>query len=364
MILLTHLSYFPSAAGGNAHLLNIWGDGNDSFLLALQFLYSLGALVSPVATEPFLTKKQRICESLPNATLLEGGKSVPNVLGSSLATRVTKTSTGSLEYVSTEESAHSTAINASDTANVCTDMYGYSQVHGAFWIASAIFMLSTICALLITFRENTIPGAKLDSSKENEDNKKKNKRPTTHMSRAKKVFLLFLLAMLFASYGAVENTFTNYLVTFLITYSKWNKEAASYATAVFWIFFAGGRFSGIFDARCCSSSFTLTIHLLAIVVSQVGFLVSAMMRLDVLVWVFTSISGFAMSVIFPELFSWISSDVIHVCGKLSALFLVTVRIGHSNGAAGWLSNGVRNATLDGLPEHSVCYRAYIELRFC
>jgi len=42
--------------------------------------------------------------------------------------------------------------------------------------------------------------------------------------------------------------------------------------------------------------------------------------------VFTAVSGFAMSVIFPELFSWISSDVIHVCGKLSALFLVTASV--------------------------------------
>jgi len=51
-----------------------------------------------------------------------------------------------------------------------------------------------------------------------------------------------------------------------------------------------------------------------------------MVRLDVLVWVFTAVSGFAMSVIFPELFSWTSSDVIHVCGKLSALFLVTASV--------------------------------------
>jgi len=135
---------------------------------------------------------------------------------------VTKTSTGSFEYVSTTEIVHIIDINASDTAEVCTDMYGYSQVHGGFWIISAIFMLLTTCALLITFRENTIAGAKLDSSKENEDNKKKNKRLMTHMSRAKKVFLLFLLAMLFASYSAIEKTFTNYLVTFLITYIKWN----------------------------------------------------------------------------------------------------------------------------------------------
>lgn len=110
-------------------------------------------------------------------------------------------------------------------------------------------------------------------------------------------------------------------MTFSLEYLKWDKSSSAFGTAAFWIAFAVGRLLGIFVVVFCRNTTMLTSYLLLLTVGLIGFLVSATFFYNSLIWVFTVVQGFALSVIFPAVFSWTSDEILSVTGKVSGMFL-------------------------------------------
>ena len=53
-------------SGGNADIPYIWGTESGPYMQALHMCFCLGAILSPLATEPFLSKK--VCQESNNTT--------------------------------------------------------------------------------------------------------------------------------------------------------------------------------------------------------------------------------------------------------------------------------------------------------
>ncbi|KAL4237401.1 hypothetical protein ACF0H5_002119 [Mactra antiquata] len=298
--------------GGNAHLIFVWGQEGDSYMQALHFGFSLGASIAPYVTEPFLAKKIKTCQHIANMT----------------TDRPSTDSSVSRMY---NQSAPSTAIldmhyyNASaDVPNhmtKCTEEYEATSVYIAYIIAGIIVLTSTVAFAFLHAhsRKNKL-------TKQVSGNEKKTDGTITRrkqLTRRMKVLYLVLLSILISSYCIVEDGFASYLMTFAIERLKWDKSTGSFATGLFWVSFGIGRFCGIFIIACCRTKLLLTLYLMMLGCGYAGFLLSAFFNVFPLIWIFTVVLGFSMSVIFPAIFSWTSENIITVSGKISSVFLTS-----------------------------------------
>ncbi|KAH3716310.1 sodium-dependent glucose transporter 1A-like isoform X1 [Dreissena polymorpha] len=299
--------------GANAHMIYIWGSEHGPFLQALHFGFSFGALISPLATEPFLAKKIVHCvtgigfvgnqSELRTAGQLDDSRRGVEVFNDSLSAQNT-----------------TTEVNFTSSNNSCFDKYEPSEVHPAFLISGAFMFSATVGLLYIYVQCRSFLKSEDDTKLKTSDDTNTNSHPMP--LRLKVVFIIMLCAML-ASYCIVEDCFATFLMTFSLNQLNWDKSTGAYITAVFWVSFAIGRFTGIFIVSCCKSNVLLTSYLGALLIGYSGFLASSLLMYTPLIWLFTGVLGFAKSVIFPAIFSWTSSNVVKVTGKISSVFLVS-----------------------------------------
>ena len=154
-----------------------------------------------------------------------------------------------------------------------------------------------------------------------------NKPKGHHLSIRLKIVFLILLSLLLMTYCIIEDEFGNFLMTFVITYLQWNKEKGSYATTFYWACFVLGRFAGIFLVKRFKQSVILSLFLISLALSVVGFWLGSFLNVSALVWIFTGAMGLSMSVIVPSIFSWTSENVVLISGKISAMFCVSASTG-------------------------------------
>lgn len=288
----------------------IWGQNSNSYMQAIHFGFSFGASISPYVTEPFLAKKIRSCLDSVNGTSVEE---------SCNSTTCSKAMPGI-------DSLDNSSTTSDEPRNIthCTEAYEPSSVYVAFIIAGVIILSSTVgfLYLYLKSKQNERKERKrADDSKEAES--KENRKMLTTCA---KVFFLAILGILFGTYCISEDGFSSYLMTFAIERLKWDKSTGSFATGLFWLSFGVGRFAGIFITSCCQTTKLLTSYLIMLGCAFVGFLLSSIFYINILIWFFTVMLGFSMSVIFPAILSWTSENIIEVTGKISAFFLVTASL--------------------------------------
>ncbi|XP_045169469.2 sodium-dependent glucose transporter 1A-like [Mercenaria mercenaria] len=296
--------------GGNADIIYVWGGDVDTYMQALHFAFSFGALLSPLATEPFLAGKTTVCDEL-NMTISNNPTDIPVTTKESRNGVMTSVSPDLKSFTS----ANSTQLLK------CTDRLGETNVHYAF-LLSAVFMFSATIGYIYLYIKIRTKKQKLNATHtETKTDDKIDKRQKLPVYL--KIVFLTLLSLLIASYCVAEDSFAGFFMTFSLDYLKWDKSTGSFATALFWFSFCVGRFFGIFIVSCCKNSTLLTLYLFLLSFAYLGFVLTTLFRFHPLVWVFITILGFSMSVVFPAIFSWTSEHVIHVSGKISALFLTS-----------------------------------------
>ena len=292
-----------TTSGGNTEVLRVWGRENGPYMQALHFCFSLGALLGPLVTEPFLVQPRLACYDVSGA----------NDTGHSFSGQTTKTANALTTSV-----VNSFEMRPENATTQCVEIYNKSEIGGAFWIAAGIVFSSSMGFLHLFVKQKTT------SADSDEDKSVKDTEDYTRkdMPMSLKVVVLILLCVLFGAYNVVEDGFVSFLATFLHAQFAWAKSDAAYATAVFWIAFASGRFLGIFTVSFCSVVKLLTASLGLVALGTAGFLTSTLLRAEPAIWVAIAFLGFVMSVIFPAIFCWTSEHVLHVSGKISGLFLV------------------------------------------
>ncbi|XP_045167661.2 sodium-dependent glucose transporter 1-like [Mercenaria mercenaria] len=234
--------------GGNADIIHVWGGDVDVYMQALHFAFSIGALLSPLATEPFLAGKTTVCDDL-SMTFSNSSAKV------STATEETKYE-GATSVSS--DLKHFTSANSTQRLK-CTERLEETSVHYAFLISAVFMFTATLSFIYLYLKMRKEERKMIPSHDETKTGCKTDTRKK--MPFYLKVVFLILISLLMASYNVAEDSFAGFLMTFSLDYLKWEKSTGSFATALFWFSFCAGRFFGIFIVSCCNNSTLLTSYL-------------------------------------------------------------------------------------------------------
>lgn len=128
-------------------------------------------------------------------------------------------------------------------------------------------------------------------------------------------------------YCGTEDTFAGFLMAFLIAQLRWSKANGAFATSVYWICFGLSRLGGIFIVRLAPTTTLMHVYSISLAISIAGLLVSAIFRMDILVWVFVGIVGCLLSIIFASIFTWTTESIVQVAGKITAMFMIHASFG-------------------------------------
>ncbi|KAK3603650.1 hypothetical protein CHS0354_017366 [Potamilus streckersoni] len=285
--------------GGNAVIATIWGVEGRPYMQTVHFSFAVGGIISPLITEPFLAPKRT--EMIEEPLNQKQSTSAANI-------------------------SHTDVLPSCLNSTNCTftelEYWGDTKVQYAYLISTIIGILSAIPFLVSYLQRNSEP-----QTKEQQDVNEASRRISTQLSNIQKIGLMILLMLLFHLYCAVEDTFASYLMTFSLLHLNWTKLKGSLATAVFWASFGFGRFLGIFIIRLMHPTKMLFLYCTFLIISLASFTVGSVLLFDPVVWLFSSLNGFAMSIIFPTIFSWTEENVMPVSGKIASLFLIAASSG-------------------------------------
>ncbi|KAL3853910.1 hypothetical protein ACJMK2_013206 [Sinanodonta woodiana] len=288
--------------GGNTEVVSIWGAEGRPYMQMMHFSFAIGAILSPLFTEPFLAPKITVLESINSSF-----NGTCNISHSSAL----------------EMCALPSNYNVPNNSFQFTERqyWGETKVQYAYLISMILGILSAVPFLVLFLRNRADPRT------DEEHQTRISRRISVQLTRCQKVAILIMLMFMFHLYSAIEDTFSSYLMTFTLLHFNWTKLNGSLVTSMFWASFGFGRFLGIFIVRIVSPTKLLLLYCSLLLISLAGFLVGSLLLFDSMVWMFACLTGLSMSVIFPAIFTWTEENVIPVSGKIASLLLVAASSG-------------------------------------
>ncbi|KAK3587981.1 hypothetical protein CHS0354_014498 [Potamilus streckersoni] len=288
--------------GGNTQVVSTWGPEGRHYMQALNFTYAAGAIIAPFITEPFLAPKITIPSEDVNITA--DANTTVNLKG--------------LNETLDFDQEKSYSVNISQHL---IEIWADTRVHYSYMIIMILGIAFSVPFLLIYLKYRS------DSKSSKTSNKDKGNRRSVSLSMTVKVIIVIMLMLMFHLYNAVEETFSSYLMTFCVMYLGWSKSQGSILTSVYWAAFSVGRFLGIFIVYLLQPVTLLFLFYTAVVISLIGMVLGGLFFTDILIWIFSILSGLALSVIFPTMFTWADESLLPVSGKITSLFFIAAASG-------------------------------------
>ena len=284
---MAHLwNYF---VGGNSHIASICGEEAGPFMHSIHFGFSIGGILSPLTAEPFLAQK--------------------NCKTENPSQNITNTSI-------------STTIPIPTTTEECKE-YGETRVYWAYAIGGALMLSAAIPFLVLYCKSGRYSrNSKKEVEMEKSTDESNGNLPV--LSLKLKIVFLFFLSALLANYCGIEGRFSGLLMTFVVEHLDWTKSNGAHVNTVFWASFSAGRFLGIIVTRFLKPKTMLIIYLLLLTATFGGFLAASLFNITWLIWAMTAVSGLAMSIVFPSIFTWTAESILPVTGTISGIYLLTV----------------------------------------
>ncbi|KAL3855262.1 hypothetical protein ACJMK2_014847 [Sinanodonta woodiana] len=288
--------------GGNTEVVSIWGPEGRPYIQLMHFSFAVGAILSPLFTEPFLAPKITVLESFNSP--FNGTCNISHSSAFDICALPSNSNFTNNSFQFTER-----------------QYWGETKVQYAYLISMILGIISAVPFLVLFLRNRAEPRT------DEEQKTRISQRISVQLTRCKKVAILIILMFMFHLYSAIEDTFSSYLMTFALLHLNWTKLNGSLVTAMFWASFGFGRFLGIFVVRIVSPTKLLLFYCSLLLISLAGFLVGSLLLFDSMVWIFACLTGLSMSVIFPAIFTWTEENVIPVSGKIASLLLVAASSG-------------------------------------
>ncbi|CAG5123774.1 unnamed protein product [Candidula unifasciata] len=265
------------AATGNACQMKMWRNQAKVMMQTMHFAVSLGGVIVPLYTEPFLAKRIMYTES-----------------GTSNVT------TGNASGVSP------------------TSRFSDTNVYYAFLISGVILLLTSV-PLVVLFIKQRSPTIQTNSEKNTNVQITHRKLPCfLHL------FMLTNICLMFLFYCCAELTFSSFLMSFLVNeFDSLTTSESLYITTALWASFALSRFIMIFVSKVISSLQLLSLCVLVMLVAYIGFFISVVLKSITAIVVFTSMAGLGLSSIFPAGYSWVETDLLKVTPRVSSSIMIT-----------------------------------------
>ncbi|KAK6192066.1 hypothetical protein SNE40_003610 [Patella caerulea] len=284
---------------GNADVVATWGAEGHSYLQIMNFMFAVGGLIAPLITEPFLSK--------PPDDSMDDSSVIPSTESSNIT---------SMFPVLTNTSLFSDGFNNySDVKHV--ESSGEIRLIYAYIISGLLAFHASLPFLVLFLKEKMQKKTIKKLKPDNTEKPRKRDLPLGYFI----LTLVFINAIYFFD-CAVEDTFSGYLLTFVVMQLKWSKSRGSQVTSVYWGSFAVLRFIGIFLIRFLTPVKWLFIFTSALTISLFGFFLCAKYELHIGVWLFTALVGASISIIFATGLNWIEQSVLRLTGKVLSSIII------------------------------------------
>ena len=306
-----------SFAGGNVMCLHLWGRQSGPYIQALHFAFGLGAFVSPLVAEPFLSKQANTTkEGVPPGT---GAKPEDND-GQKLKRSVDTAKIELVRHKRDEEATTKTPTGKDQRSKsgIGNILKPQTKVEFAYLIVALIVLLVAICFVVVccmgpcTWRATQVEPA---------DNQFFIRKETMGF----RVQILLLLFVFYFLYVGMEVTYGGLILTFAVQYLDWKKDLAVLLNSSFWGSFAFGRLAAIFFAKCVSAPVMLVMDLILCGLASAA-LVFGVNESPSIIWIGTVMLGLGMASIFPTGIVW-AEKYMAVTGKATAIFVVGSALG-------------------------------------
>ncbi|KAK3108830.1 hypothetical protein FSP39_016710 [Pinctada imbricata] len=298
---------------GNTLLSRTWGSHGRMIMQALHFGFALGGALSPLALAPFLTTERSEIDPLNLTKLREDWNN----------SAVSNTSEMNNDFRNNSTPSNWTARD--------NKYDGESTLYIAYAITAAMIIGCSFPAFVISIQNRRM--RKHEKKKKLENNlQSDHKREAKHhvkITKRMKTMVTINLVLCFMFSVATEESFTAFLSTFCVRELKWTKMTGALITSVFWGAFALGRLAGIILVMVLSPSTLIFVYATLEVLSLFAILISVSLQFSTGMWIFSPVVGFAMSLIFPCMFTWTEVSFMPITGRLSSLFMVVTCIASS-----------------------------------
>ncbi|ESP04278.1 hypothetical protein LOTGIDRAFT_237460 [Lottia gigantea] len=317
-------------AGGTADVVRVWKSESRPYMFIVHLGFSIGALISPLITEPFLVPKDSL------VPIVRPTKH-PYYL-CQLQFETHNNSKYELTYnKSTFDPSLCVGFNQTDANTEVWDI----KLQYAFVISSVLAVVTSIPFL--------VKSCKKIKSKEEHNLVPDEVWPVPPVHY---VFSILLVMFMYICNTGIEDAFSAFLMTFVVEQLDWTKSQGALVSSTFWGALITMRVLVIFVADLLSPAKLILIAMSFLVTSLVGLLVCAQYFVHTGIWVFVCVAGGAISILFPTGISLTDQELVPVNGKVSSFILVA-------GAIGLLCNPVVLGFL--IQEFSALYFCYLLL---
>lgn len=307
--------------GVNTIVPSIWGNKAGPFMQALYLSYTIGGIVCPLLTRPFMTTHINEETTLGRTDEKELSEiAISNNFNKS-ADQVVLIYNASIPNLN--ESIVS-SLYVTDLPNATLGEIGKQKphIHLAFIITGVLTALTAVPYCIMSYLGKYDVKAKDNSASLHEDVKT---NPRT--SKYRSFIIIFCICAVNLLYAATEDGIGAFLVSFCLYQLQWDKTRAVILMALYWSSSCLGGLIAIFIVRRLELA-KMTFTALTIWMSSfLGALVCCQFQFYNLVWLFIPVSGMCMVVIIPNVISWTEAYVCDVSGKVSSLLMMSTGIG-------------------------------------
>ncbi|XP_045168053.2 sodium-dependent glucose transporter 1A-like [Mercenaria mercenaria] len=325
---------FASAldTAATADVTAIWRQKAGPFMQAVHGIFSVGAIISPFVSEPYMAKKI-IAESKRSISLwntsisyLESSTPVSEFNSFETSSKPSNYSLGTLlssRYSIAEEVTSNFSNFTFGVSNVSPESsaynYGETYIYIPYSIATFVCFIAASFYVAIYFIYGNVYNLPVYI---HSNTKKTIPQREYFLSKKMKIVFTILLALTLTFYVMSERSFIGFLMTFIITELGWSKARGSSASSAFWIAFATGRLSGIIIVKYVHLSIVIMTFFLIITSGAVLLWLAVIYGINLLIWISVAIVGYGMSVIFASIFLWLSENIRKLTGKMASVLFI------------------------------------------
>ena len=159
------------------------------------------------------------------------------------------------------------------------------------------------------------------------DSKNTDQKDRTKLSKCNMYSIILCVCAVNLLYVATEDCVGAFLVTFSLQQLHWSKTQSVILMALYWGASCLGGITGMFIVRRLGiARMTFAAYFLWIF-SFLCAIVCAQFNFHALIWVVIPISGTCMVVIIPNVISWTEANVCNISGKISSLIMMSTGTG-------------------------------------
>nr|XP_046240819.1 major facilitator superfamily domain-containing protein 4A [Scatophagus argus] len=303
----------------NLQLVNLYQKDSATFLQALHFFIGLGALVSPLVADPFLSDDSCV-----------------------LGTNWTSNSSSDLEHLRSSMAGHGTMLHNISQYPLHTEGVVVTRVSYAFWIMAIINLPVPAGVLVLMYHERLLPcfhnsprllgGNSLPSVSSTGDIDQGHGslfvccNPVKLRGRPATFFMLHALggAILFITDGII-GSYAGFVYTYAVSPPLlMGHKAAGCLDSVFWAAITVGRLAFIYLSYRYSASRLLTFCLAGVILVQCLLLI--FYTSCVFLFIGTCMLGLCISSVFPSMLAF-TEDILDYKGCATTVLVTSASTG-------------------------------------